>query len=195
MANDTPRLQTITADRQNPAWKLDHAPVGEAPSLGELHDQLATRQTCRSLRRKRVVGAVAGCLLGLIVMMFCPSITFDAVPGTPTADLPNSPPSHHAHVIDQPELNQPELNAEPTRAGGGTLSQPTAPSSQPSIRLFANVQASAPVFVSDQQTGALFPVGWVRSSSHVPVDLNAFSREQMETLHSVLNDKPQNVSL
>lgn len=185
MAHKTPRRKTSTSDRPNAAWKLKHAPDSEAPSLGGLQDQVAARQTRRNIRRKRLVGATAGCLLGLFVVTF-----FQATTEAPTANINNVPP-----LSDSGPPERGDLIAEQTLPDVHVSPRATVPISQPSLRLFANVQASAPVFINDEQTGAFFPVGWLRSSGQIPVDLSAFSSEQMETFHAVLNDVPRNVSL
>ncbi len=190
MAHETPHRKTSSSDRPNAAWKLRYAPESEAPSLGGLQDQVAVRQTRRSIRRKRLVGATAGCLLGLFVVTF-----FQATTEAPTANINNVPPLSDSSPSDISPIERVDLIAEHTLSDVNVSPQATAPIRQPSLRLYANVQTSAPVFISDEQTGALFPVGWLRSSGQIPVDLNAFSSEQMETFHAVLNDVPRNVSL
>lgn len=187
MNNNADKPNADNPERRSANWKLHHAPVAEVPSLQSLVDDLQTRQTQRNVRRKRLAGAVSGSLVGLMVVLSLQtSLDEPTAPNDGTAGLETS----RSATASQPRGKE---NAPPVIQPQRPQLADTKP--KPSIRLYANVRSTAPIFISDERTGALVPIGWLRQNGQIPVDLDSFSDEQVDGFHAVLNEVPQNVSL
>lgn len=66
-----------------------------------------------------------------------------------------------------------------------------APPDLSSFTFYANIRSDAPVFEFDKQRGVMVPIGWVRSTDTVPVDLGPLSSDEIETFRTFLHDEPQ----
>lgn len=193
------------SDDQPSPWNLGPVPPTIVPSLESLQNKV----TARRHRRRRLVASS-----GLLLAVTCGSLML-LNRGDQESILPE--PLESAARTDMIARNGGEVSVEfPT---GALSSSTTAGSTNPGnmeiaenepriidigpatqlpnfpVSLFADVRTQDPVFQFDPERQAMVPVGWLRSNNRVPVQLDAFTDEQIQTLQTVLHGDSSPTSL
>jgi hypothetical protein len=138
-------------------------PTSLAPDLGDLRGRLRARRRGRRLVGTSAFGAMALCMIASAWMWSGSRQSTESVPEQPMI----------AEVKSKVASNSP-------------LPETTA-----TVRVFAKVHRSIPIFGREGESEYLRHVGWIASEEMVPVDLSQFPAEQKKTIESVLhNDDP-----
>ena len=141
-------------------WELDHLPTGKPPTVASITAEIGRRR-----RNTRNLSAAIVVLIGIALV----GSSWEG------ANLETAPDEQIA-VQTQTEP-QPTEDLQPTPKSNG-------------FTLYADIRMDAPVFQYDDRHDAMVPVGWVRSTDRIPVDLEAFSKDQIETFKVLLREEP-----
>ncbi|MEO1529981.1 MAG: hypothetical protein AAFX06_31585 [Planctomycetota bacterium] len=149
-----------------------NAPDATAPQLSAL------RASVRS-RRKRRYTRNGGILFAVVLGLFS------------VQQFSTEPPLTVDHSVATHRQKSVQLETE---TDSGPFPHAV---DQPPFRLFAEVNATLPVFTFDEERDEMVPLGWVQASDVMPVDLGNLSAEQTALFESVLHNdpKPQFISL
>lgn len=175
------RLQE-PSDQQVP-WQLERSPKSEAPTLQSIHDTIADRRRRHGLT---MVTCTAAFLVGSVSMAFLRS----------RFEVNSNPVSVEAESsIASVPMQRTEADAQNALPQSQPESLPRSQPEPSSITLYANVQSIEPVFEFDTQLKKMVPVGWVQVSDSVPVELDRFSNEEIQTFQTVLKGESFHTSL
>lgn len=185
-----PKKQPQTVER----WNLPELHPDRAPTLQSIQRSAALRR--HSLRRTTARATGLG---GGIVAVITVAVWISSPQTTPRPTNPEQ--LRLQKTLPQTAFQQTESPNERVAPSGSSAAlsvASTAPPSQPThhnLKLYAKIRAETPVFTWDEERGAMVPVGWVRSTDRVPVELETFSQEQIQSLESVLHTQHQRVVL
>lgn len=182
----------VEPDQRN-TWQLDQVPDSSAPTLDSIHETITTRRRGRRLM-------IATCSIAFLVGSVSMAILGGGVgrrgntglnPNPLAVDLESSIAS-----VPKPLMETDAKNPLPSSADAvGEIPELHDQPDAPPITLYANVQSLEPVFEFDTQLKKMVPVGWVQVSDSVPVDLDRFSSEEIQTFQTVLKGESFHTSL
>lgn len=190
-----PKKQPQTVER----WNLPELHPDRAPTLQSIQRSAALRR--HSLRRTtaRATGLGGGIVAVITVAVWISSPQTTPRPTNPEQlRLQTMLPQTTVPQTAFQQTESPNERVAPSGSSAALSVASTAPPSQPThhnLKLYAKIRAETPVFTWDEERGAMVPVGWVRSTDRVPVELETFSQEQIQSLESVLHTQHQRVVL
>ncbi len=164
--------------KENDRWTLQHAPTTDAPNIAAIRSEID--------RRKRSSIRSAGIAAGILFL------TISATAARHMRNLQHDALDHGHDLAHVAPAAQPTRTVAPgTHVTPGTQVSPDV-ASDGGFTLLADVHLDTPVFQYDDRRDAMVPIGWIRSSDTVPVDLKSFSRDQIETFQTILRHETTN---
>lgn len=149
-------------------WELDNVPQAIPPTVKTITVEIARRR--RRHQRQATTATLAAVLISVVGMLW-----FRTNEDRPSLnDFAGGGPTTRGSGWDRP-LDTPTIDAPAPTAG---------------FNLYADIRRHAPVFRYDNERGAMVPVGWVESTDTVPVDLNGFSQDEIESFRTWLVEEP-----
>lgn len=170
---------------RQPVWELQHSPQPSQPTLESITRVIVCRQKKRSIKAAALIVAT---IASVVAIGAWRSRHLSNSPVHNLATRSNDPAIFAAHSSPSGTVaSVSESVATQTTSIDQTIETNAAPTG---FKLYANLRSEAPVFQFDDQRGVMVPIGWVRSTDQVPVDLGPLSQDELKTFETILRDEP-----